>query len=100
MELVIRSKDDYPIHIDTEYVHINSISERYGWYISIFSDVLYLHKDGFIRNGITDVNLDLGYWTSGITDVNLDLGYWTSKEDAENFYSEWKDRNLKIEILL
>ncbi len=86
MELTIRSKDDYPIHIDTEYVHINSISERYGWYISIFSDILYLHKDGFIR--------------SGITDVNLDLGYWTSKEDAENFYSEWKDRNLKIEILL
>jgi hypothetical protein len=86
MELVIRSKDDYPIHIDTEYVHINSISERYGWYISIFSDILYLHKDGFIRNGITD--------------VNLDLGYWTSKEDAENFYSEWKDGNLKIEILL
>lgn len=86
MELVIRSKDGYPIHIDTEYVHIDSISERYGWYISIFSDILYLHKDGFIR--------------SGIADVNLDLGYWNSKEDAENFYLEWKDRNLKIEILL
>lgn len=91
MELTIRSKDDYPIHIDTEYVHIdteyvhiNSISERYGWYIAIFSDILYLHKDGFIRSGIMDVN----------------LGYWDSKEDAENFYSEWKDRNLKIEILL
>lgn len=83
MELTIRSKNDYPIHIDTEYVHINSI---WGgmWYIAIFSDVLYLHKDGFIRSGITDVN----------------LGYWTSKEDVENFYSEWKDGNLKIEILL
>lgn len=67
MELTIRSKDDYPI-------------------IAIFSEILYLHKDEFIR--------------SGITDVNLDLGYWTSKEDAENLYSEWKDRNLKIEILL
>lgn len=85
MELVIRSKDDYPIHIDTEYVHINS---TWGgmWYIAIFSDVLYLHKDGFIRNGITD--------------VNLDIGYWDSKEGAENFYSEWKGRNLKIEIIL
>ena len=84
MELTIRSKDDYPIHIDTEYVHINSI---WGgmWYIAIFSDILYLHKDGFIRSGITDVN----------------LGYWDSKEDAENyFYFEWEDRNLKIEILL
>lgn len=85
MELVIRSKDDYPIHIDTEYVHINS-TWCGMWYIAIFSDILYLHKDGFIRNGITD--------------VNLDLGYWTSKEDAENFYSECKDGNLKFEILL
>lgn len=85
MELTITSKDDYQIHIDTEFARINSI---WGgmWYIAIFSDVLYLHKDGFIRNGITD--------------VNLNLGYWDSKEDAENFYSEWKDRNLKIEILL
>lgn len=85
MEFKIYDKDNLLIIIDTEYVHINSIIGNM-WYIAIFSDIYYLHKDGFIREGITD--------------VNLDLGYWDSKEDVENFYSEWKDRNLKIEILL
>lgn len=85
MEFIIRSKDSYPIFIDTEYVHINSIIQNMQ-YIAIFSDIYYLHKDGFIR--------------SGIGGNHLDNGYWDSKEAAEKFYSEWKDRDLKIEILL
>ena len=85
MEFKIYDKDNLLIIIDTEYVHINSIIGNM-WYIAIFSDIYYLHKDGFIREGITD--------------VNLDLGYWDSKEAAEKFYSEWRNRNLKFEILL
>lgn len=85
MEFKIYDKDNLLIIIDTEYVHINSIIQNM-WYIAIFSDIYYLHKDGFIRDGIKD--------------NHLDNGYWDSKEAAEKFYSEWKDRDLKIEILL
>jgi hypothetical protein len=109
MQIKITRKESYSIYIDTNYININSI--KLGeWYIAIFSDLLYLHKDGVIRDGIKDEYKDLGYWNTlylhkdgvirdGIKDEYKDLGYWNTFEEAYDFYQSYILKN-KIETCI
>ena len=84
MQIKITRKESYSIYIDTNYININSI--KLGeWYIAIFSDLLYLHKDGVIRDGIKD--------------EYKDLGYWNTFEEAYDFYQSYILKN-KIEMCI
>jgi hypothetical protein len=84
MQIKITRKESYSIYIDTNYININSI--KLGeWYIAIFSDLLYLHKDGVIRDGIKD--------------EYKDLCYWNTFEEAYDFYQSYILKN-KIETCI
>lgn len=83
MKLYINQKDKFPILIDTIFVQINKVDNR-GWYISLFSDVLYLHKDKKVYEGIH----------------STELGFWETKEEALDFYNETITNSTRLDIII
>lgn len=84
MKIKIITKNSYSSQIDTDYVSINTVCNK-KWYIAIFSDTFYLHKDGMIRDGIKE--------------EYISLGYFDSEKEAREFYENYKERG-EMKIIL
>lgn len=90
MKIKIVTKNSYSPQIDTDYVSINTVwyNKKWNsgkWYIAIFSDTFYLHKDGMIRDGIKE--------------EYISLGYFDSEKEAREFYENYKERG-EMKIIL
>ena len=55
----------------------------HDWYITEPSGKFYLHKDGYVRDGVR------------LSDINS--AFWSSQEDAEEFFNQWRDKRLHPE---